>query len=82
MKDLRQRLERCFLVAFPSASAAGIRRASIGSLPEWDSLVAVNLVALVEEEFNISLPVDAISRLVSFELFADEIQRHDKSAAA
>ena len=82
MNDVLPRLEKCFQVAFPNATVEEIRSASIGSIPEWDSLATLTLVALVEEEFRLSFPVETLGQLISFELIADEIQQHNDSKAA
>ena len=50
--DLESRLIKCFAATFASLEPEEIPRADASSLPEWDSLASMTLVALIEEEFG------------------------------
>jgi acyl carrier protein len=67
MNDIAGRLERCFEAIFPHLSPEQIRVARIESVPVWDSTSSVTLLAVVGEEFSISLDLDNLEELGSFE---------------
>ena len=72
MSDVRTRLTACFAAVFPGLPPERVRTASVESVPEWDSVMAVNLVAVVEEEFGVRVDPQDLERLVSF----PEIERY------
>ena len=74
MKDTRQRLAKCFALALPNLPREQIGIASIHSVAAWDSLVTINILALVEEEFGIEVPDRDLENFVSFELIADYLE--------
>ena len=45
-----------------------IDNASVDSVARWDSLAMMNLVTLVEEEFEIQISANDLGELLSFEL--------------
>jgi acyl carrier protein len=51
-----------------------IPKASLDTVPEWDSLAAVTLVAVIEEEFGVVLPAEDLDQLTSFELILRQLQ--------
>lgn len=72
MHDVEQRLTKCFSAVFPELSPEEILKASPNTTGAWDSLTAVTLMALVEEEFRIALePTD----VESFESFEEILKR-------
>ena len=75
MPDTQARLSRCFLAVFPELSNAQIASASVETLPAWDSVASVTLVALIEEEFGMKFELDALDRLVSFRAILDCLKR-------
>jgi acyl carrier protein len=66
MNDVDVRLKRCFAVAFPSVPPDAIPRAEQASVEGWDSVAAITLVALIEEEFAITVDLDQLPELTSF----------------
>jgi acyl carrier protein len=64
------RLVECFTAVFPDASKEEIVSATQATMTEWDSLATVNLITLIEEQFKVSIPVEQIEDLVSFDAFA------------
>ena len=58
MQDLDRRLTRCFASVFPTLSAGQIPEASTEMVAAWDSLAAVTLAAVLEEEFGV--PIDPL----------------------
>lgn len=75
MNNVRNRLADCFATVFPNLDAAEISKASISGVAEWDSLATVTLVALLEEEFAVSIGFEDMMEFVSFEVVADFIEQ-------
>jgi acyl carrier protein len=61
-------------------SEAGTTRASLESVPEWDSLAAVTLVAVVEEEFGVAIDADDLPKLTSFDLVLNYLEAQGRTA--
>jgi acyl carrier protein len=66
------RLIRCFSAVFPALSDDEIRAASIETASDWDSLVAIRLVAVLEEEFGVKIDLMDLAEMSSF----SSIRRH------
>lgn len=77
MRDLDERLERCFSSIFPDLAPAEIRTARIESVRGWNSLAAVTLLAVVQEEFGLEIGLTDISELVSYESIQNYIRAHN-----
>jgi acyl carrier protein len=73
--DVASRLVRCFTLAFPDLGREDIPRAAVTRLRAWDSMATVTLVALIEEEFGVSVDPDDVEDFVSFEFIRDYLQR-------
>lgn len=69
MPDQENRLIRCFASVFPGLTEDEIRNCSTESTGTWDSLSAVTLAAVIEEEFGIAIDPDEIAQLNSFHAF-------------
>jgi acyl carrier protein len=65
--SVKARLRDCFAAVFPSALPGQLEQATIETIPEWDSLATVTLVAVIEEEFAVALEVEELEQLDSFE---------------
>jgi len=76
MRDLEERLERCFGMVFPNLSSAGIRSSSTDNVEKWDSLASITLAALIEEEFALKIPVEELPGLLSFQEIAQYLSQH------
>ncbi len=76
MTDLRSRLFKCFKAVFPALSDEEIVRASVTSVADWDSVAAVNLLTVVEEEFGVQASPEDIEGMVSFELILEYLGRN------
>jgi len=68
MSDHQDRLQRCFSLVFPGISTNEIRDASVASIPDWDSIANINLLCLIEEEFEIEIAAPDLESLTSFPL--------------
>ncbi len=66
MDEQESRLTECFVAVFPELAASEIPQASSTSLQSWDSVTNVTLLAVVEEEFGISMEVDDLAKFDSF----------------
>lgn len=73
MNDLETRVASCFEAVFPTLAAGEIRRASQASVAEWDSVAALTLVNVIEEEFDIQISADAMPDLTSFDLIVEHL---------
>jgi acyl carrier protein len=67
MDDLRERLTDCFLAVFRDLARTEVSRATSQTVSGWDSVAGVTLIAVVEEEFGISIEVEDLSMLTSYE---------------
>jgi len=52
------RLVKCFATVFPDLNEEQTLQASAAGLTQWDSLATLNLMALIEEEFGVSIDLD------------------------
>ena len=77
MHDTEGRLERCFSSVFPSLSPQEIRTASVKSVPVWDSLAAVTLITVLQEEFGIEIDLADFPLLTSFEAARNYVETHN-----
>jgi acyl carrier protein len=67
MDEVRARLLKCFRIVFPQLSDGEAATVSQHAFPAWDSVAAITLVNVVEEEFEIEMDLDAIGDLDSFD---------------
>ncbi len=79
---IRTQLEECFCVVFPELSREEAATAEITSVESWDSLAALTLVSVIEEQFSLRIPLEQIPELVSFEKIAQFLDTGPCSAAA
>jgi len=66
MSDVENRLVGCFQTVFPEMTESDIRNASQEKLDQWDSVAAITLVNVVEEEFSTQIDYDLLPNLDSF----------------
>jgi len=67
MEDVQEKLIKCFSAVFPELLPHEIVMASPSTAGAWDSLTAVTLLAVVEEEFGIELEPNGKLEDMSFE---------------
>jgi acyl carrier protein len=67
VSDPRARLAQCFAVVFPDLASEQIPGACVDTTPSWDSLNAVVLVSVIEEEFGLEIPAEDVGELSSFD---------------
>jgi acyl carrier protein len=64
--DLDNRLVRCISSVFPGLTDREIRTAALEQLADVDSLAAVTLVAVIDEEFGVDLDLEDLLEFGSF----------------
>jgi len=78
--EMEDRLIRCFSAVFPDLTAEQIRTSNPEFLSAWDSLTAVTLAAVLEEEFGLQINPSDLPDLVTFEAVQNHIRRHNASS--
>ena len=66
MDNTETRLVNVFETVFPDLPPEKIETASQDRVENWDSIAAITLVNLIEEEFGIEMDFDQIADLTSF----------------
>jgi acyl carrier protein len=69
---LEDRLIRCFSSVFPEKDGEGIRSADLARLADVDSLAAVTLLTLIDEEFGVDLDLEGLLGLGNY----DGVRQH------
>jgi acyl carrier protein len=82
MDEQQRRLANCFCAVFPELSSDEIIRASSTTVQNWDSVAIVTLLAVIEEEFEISIEEDDPAKFDSFERILSYIQEAGRQKAA
>lgn len=75
MSENENRLIRCFASVFPGLTPEDLRVTSAESMGNWDSLSAVTLAAVIQEEFRVEIDLEALPDLDSFEAFRNYVRR-------
>ena len=66
MDEIREKLAGCFRTVFPDLPPEAAYTASQAALPQWDSVAAISLVNVIEEEFGVELDFEVLADLTSF----------------
>jgi acyl carrier protein len=66
MDNTEERLVKVFETVFPDLSESQIKTASQSTVSTWDSVAAITLMNLMEEEFSIVIDFDRAAELSSF----------------
>jgi len=66
MPNLETRLVGCFRAVFPDLPEVHIRLASQDTVEQWDSVAAITLVNVIEEEFNTQIDFERLPDLDTF----------------
>jgi|SRR5215469_8919817 len=67
MDQIEEKLISCFSAVLPELSSEEILQASAVNALNWDSVATVSLIAVIEEEFGISIEIDDLSQFDSFQ---------------
>jgi acyl carrier protein len=70
--DTRARLIRCFATVFSNVNEQTLPQATQDTLEGWDSVAAITLINVIEEEFRTSIDFELVPELNSFE----RIEKH------
>ena len=71
MDSREDKLVKVFQTVFPDMDAQTVRGASQESVPGWDSVAAITLMNVIEEEFEVQLDFDKAADLTSFPQILD-----------
>jgi acyl carrier protein len=66
MNNTEERLIRVFETVFPDLRADRITSATQDTIQTWDSVAAITLMNLIEEEFAIQMDFEDLGELTSF----------------
>lgn len=80
MDDVRAKLIECFQIVFPDMQEKDIPSASQQTVAEWDSVAAITLVNVIEEQFGIEMDLDQVADLDSFEKVLAYLQQRQQPA--
>ena len=75
MEETQPRLVRCFQTVFPGLSEAAVLSANPENTSAWDSVAAITLFNVIEEEFQIQVDLDLLAELNSFPLLLDYVSK-------
>jgi acyl carrier protein len=75
MDETRRRLTNCFQTVFPDLPEAQIATASTATIAEWDSVAAITLMNVLEDEFGFEMDLDDLAELDSFEKVYSYLQK-------
>lgn len=75
MDETRQRLTNCFQVVFPDLPPEALTTASTATVTAWDSIAAITLMNVIEEEFGFQMDLDDLADLDSFEKVYSYLQK-------
>jgi acyl carrier protein len=81
MDNIEQRLENVFGTVFPDLPAQRIKSAAQDSVENWDSVAAITLMNLIEEEFGVEMDFDDVAELTSFSKIHDYLKGRLSHAA-
>jgi len=71
MNETRDRLINCFKTVFPDLPEDQIPGATQATLAAWDSIGAITLMNVVEDEFQTQMDFDRLAELDSFSSICD-----------
>ena len=75
MDELKSRLADCFRIVFPDLPDDSIATASQQTVANWDSVAAITLMNVIEEEFGFQIDLEAVADLDTFEVVYAFVQR-------
>ena len=79
--SVRERLANCFALVFPELDRDQIYAATTQDVAAWDSIAAITLVTVIDEEFAIAVPFEQLAELTSFELILEYLTGRDAQLA-
>ena len=82
MNNTEDKLTSIFETVFPDLPVDKIRLATQETTPNWDSVAAIRLMNLIEEEFGFQMDFDDLGELTSFEKIRAYIDGKVEQSAA
>lgn len=76
-KSARERLIRAFSAVFNGLDEEKIPGLSAGSTEAWDSLAAVMLLSVVQQEFAVEFSLEERASLDSFEKILNRVRQNE-----
>ena len=67
MDEVHSRLAKCFERVFPDLPVSEIAQSSQATVSNWDSVAAITLVNVIEDEFGFRMDYDLLPELDSFD---------------
>jgi acyl carrier protein len=80
MDDVKQRLIGCFQIVFPDLPPSDIPRLTQATAGSWDSVSAITLMNVLEDEFLIEMDLDQVAELDSFDKIHTYLQERLQAA--
>jgi len=80
MDETRRRLTNCFQIVFPDLPQEAIATASTATVTAWDSVAAITLMSVIEDEFGFEIDLDDLAELDSFEKLYSYLQKRHQVA--
>lgn len=80
MDDMGKRLAGCFQVVFPDLRETEIPSASQETVAAWDSVAAITMMNVIEDEFALQMDLDDLADLDSFEKVHAYLQKRLQAA--
>jgi acyl carrier protein len=74
MSELDARLSRLFRATFPALKIQDLHQATRDSIAEWDSIAAVTLLSLVEEEFGQQFDPQDAAEWISYQQIREALR--------
>lgn len=75
MSDTDLRLTAIFRAAFPALQEQNVRAATRDSVSQWDSIAAVTLLTLVEEEFGSQFDPEEAAEWTSYTQVREDLEK-------
>jgi acyl carrier protein len=72
--DQHDRLVRCFSSVFPTLTEEEIQAANVPLLIDLDSLAAVTLVAVLNDEFEVDMDLEHLLKLGTFQALREYLR--------
>ncbi len=82
MHNAEERLVRAFQAVFPDLPAERIRTASQDTVETWDSVAAITLINVIEEELEIQMDFEDVADLTSFPSILKYVEERTAHTAA
>jgi acyl carrier protein len=82
MDNREAKLIKVFQTVFPEMDSGQARAASQESVSGWDSVAAITLMNVIEEEFEIQLDFDKAADLTSFVQILDYLRETESKAVS